>query len=502
MNYTIVKCIFALSVCQMMGSSLSDISYSVKKNGVMVSLDYTEPIGDDDIIGWKSDRGWIYLTLLGVSYPKQKEPKKLLEKDIKKIVIDDFDESTQIAILLKKPILGYDIINSKTTPSTIIFIHTKIKDSHVSSIKKHIEESGESYFNVSKNSTFPKYNTNFKRAFDQARKELGRNAIFDYHGKLYTTNHPHEEQKKTKSLLTYKAIAQDKTLESINEVYTDSETGEEIVENLSQIHRYSFFKDKIIEDKISNPIETDSTINVYENILKQENPKEGLINDFLQSEIVTTLKDKVRKSPKEIITNGELFYIPDKSNKNENWLNDNFPKEDKTYSGYHPKWSFPDDRESIDYHPKEGKEYENPESFPKREVDQVFSYFYRGGIKISSNMSGVPIYIDGKYVGDTPINKPIQVEPGWHQVSGFSPFYKKLSSMNSLQYIKFDSVIQNNELYGSETTYVESGKVAIVRLKFNNMGDTPKKWREINGGMSIGAPIISFIFGLIIWGIA
>ena len=217
LNHTIVKCILTLSVCQMIGSSLSDISYSVKQNGVMISLDYTELIGDDDIIGWKSDRGWIYLTLLGVSYPKQKEPKKLLEKDIKKIVIDDFDESTQIAILLKKPILGYDIINSKRTPSTIIFIHTKIKDSYVSNIKKYIKENGESYFNVSDNSTFPKYNTNFKRAFDQARKELGQNAIFNYHGKLYTTNHPHEEQKKSKSFLTLKVIDQDKKSESINE---------------------------------------------------------------------------------------------------------------------------------------------------------------------------------------------------------------------------------------------------------------------------------------------
>jgi len=66
--------------------------------------------------------------------------------------------------------------------------------------------------------------------------------------------------------------------------------------------------------------------------------------------------------------------------------------------------------------------------------------------------------------------------------------------MNILQYINFDPIIQNNESYGSETTYVESGKVATVHFKFNHMGDTPKKWREINGGMSIGAPIISFIF--------
>ena len=46
LNYTIIKCIVILSVCQMIGSNISDITYSVKQNGVMLSLDYTEPIDD------------------------------------------------------------------------------------------------------------------------------------------------------------------------------------------------------------------------------------------------------------------------------------------------------------------------------------------------------------------------------------------------------------------------------------------------------------------------
>ena len=39
-----------------------------------------------------------------------------------------------------------------------------------------------------------KYNTNFKNAFNKARQELGSNAIFKFHGKLYTTNHPGENK--------------------------------------------------------------------------------------------------------------------------------------------------------------------------------------------------------------------------------------------------------------------------------------------------------------------
>ena len=76
----------------------------------------------------------------------------LLENEkISKIVIDDFDESTQLAILISKPVLGYDIINSKASPSTVIFIHTEMRKSEVANLKKHIDEEGVSVFNVAKN---------------------------------------------------------------------------------------------------------------------------------------------------------------------------------------------------------------------------------------------------------------------------------------------------------------------------------------------------------------
>ena len=37
-------------------SVLEDIKYDPKTNGLMISIEYSEPIPDDNIIGWKSDR--------------------------------------------------------------------------------------------------------------------------------------------------------------------------------------------------------------------------------------------------------------------------------------------------------------------------------------------------------------------------------------------------------------------------------------------------------------
>jgi hypothetical protein len=61
-------------------------------------------------------------------------------------------------------------------------------------------------------------------------------------------------------LLIDKVNVENKKLGPINEIYTDKKTGETIVENFSPAHKYSFFKDKIVEEKISNSIEDDSTI--------------------------------------------------------------------------------------------------------------------------------------------------------------------------------------------------------------------------------------------------
>ena len=213
----------------------------------MINLDYAEPIDDDDIIGWKSDRGWVYLTLLGVRAPRDKQPQNTFNGVVKKIVIDDFDESTQLAILISKPVLGYDIINSKTSPSTVIFIHTEMRRSEVANLKRHIDETGTSVFNIAKSSGFPKFNTNFKNAFDEARKKLGPNSIFEFHGKLYTTNHPGEKESGSRSAFMEKSVApvldgefKDFTLRNIDltssmdtlveEIYVDRTTGATITE--------------------------------------------------------------------------------------------------------------------------------------------------------------------------------------------------------------------------------------------------------------------------------
>ena len=778
-------------VTMLSGARLIDVSYSIKQNGVMINIDYDVPIDDDDIIGWKSDRGWVYLTLLGVRAPQNKSTNRNFKGIVKKIVIDDFDESTQLAILINKPILGYDIINSKGTPGTIVFIHTEMKKSEVAYLKEYIEKKGTSVFNSAKSSGFPKYNTNFKNAFDQARKELGPNAIFEFHGNLYTTNHPGEKEETSNSILNNNMISLDEEIKEkvdshdkqIEEVYIDSYSGDIITEliidtltnnlntsedaipsdkidpllsDLSQeddswfsgifpsykkkkspFEKNANDKDKVIiknnapilverpvvkkklnfwkrffpKDEIKNFVEkkhekdktlkpkieeTDFTelqnkfvpskiknrqmkltdeenrvlsqtqlsdtnnvvieipldnfdlepnysdykylqkkyipslkdnfisdtssstnflgsstqspdTNVVEAWFTNENMisneydskhlqkkyipslKQNLISDTLSSiyfsgsstqppdtnvveawftnenmisneydprylqrqHVPLGANKKSFESPSDIISVEPDPQIPEftapfilddrykiqyknktktKRNKPRRKIEAPFEpkeKEENTWLSFFPSqsdsikkklnWDYKKEKsipsflkretESLDYSSVENKDYswrtqlpnKRPKSLPSRYSDPGFRYYRQGGITVEANLDGVPIYIDGKYVGDTPLNRPIEVEPGWHQVSGFSPVYTQLAFQKGLQFVGYDSIVQNNEMYGSTTVYSEPGKLETVSLKFNQMGDTPKKMREIEGGMSMGIPMFTLLISIITW---
>ena len=218
--------------------------------------------------------------------------------------------------------------------------------------------------------------------------------------------------------------------------------------------------------------------------------------------------EKDQKSKKDEVFNKKnehntwLSFFPFQSDSNKKSLKWEFKREKEV----------PDflqtERESLNYSSNDNDQYSwkeslspsRPKSFPKRQTDPGFMYYHNSGINVEANIDGVPIYIDGKFVGETPLKRPVQVEPGWHQVSGFSPVYTQLAAQKGLQYVGYDPIIENNKLYGATTVYTETGKLETVELRFNQMGDTPKKWKEVSGGMNIGLPMIFFIFGFMTWG--
>ena len=624
----------------------------------MVSLDYTGTIKDDDIIAWKSDRGWVYLTLLGVRAPLNKFPKQSFKRPVKKIVIDDFNESIQVAILINKPILGYDILNSKTSAGTVVFIHTEMKSSDVTSLKNYIDDNGASVFNVAQSSGFPQYNTNFKNAFDKARSELGPNSIFEFHGELYTTNHPGEinsmfnpgltdsiKNGNTKDVDLRKTELLTDNDSPIEEIYVDITTDQVFDKKMGvknpvvqkqdiqeDTHSYTnigktqlsnednqqlsvilpdFTEQEPPQKKIGKtPREPEVTVDEFSREIKKE-PKEkkGWFRklfsktkdrkqqkqkkEILSNELAVAINDLARvkkieedggwtmsdysqsdsEKPKvqleqivihvpEVVANVQEVMDYELSrtqepdfNKNDGWAMSDYPNYDKANfnrqnleKGTNNTVDFPllPEPESISVGSNENKDWGTNVFFvtpldpydeslvadvmPIEEpMESEYKYTAKlypsqvnipqyldkerpdsSGIRVTANRAGIPIYIDGKLVGVTPLTGPVKMSPGWHQVSGLTPLYAKVLNRSGMEYVDDDPILRNNQLFGSRTVYVGPKNISVVNLTFNDIGDPPRhpfslkdlpqNMAETEGGMMIGFPVIMALFGFITWG--
>ena len=469
--------ILGLSLIVSWGKSsvLEDIKYDPKTNGLMISIEYSEPIPDDNIIGWKSDRNWLYITLLGVKHINNISPKSDPNNLIKELVIDSFDESVQIAILLTKKIHWYDIINSEGTSSAVVFIHTEMKNSLQANLKKHLDKNGKSVFSVVSQEGFPTYNTSFQAAFNKAREELGPNALFRFKGKLYHTNHPNEvnqsiasgfkdleEKKSIDDIFANYALAAGKLdqpsnedFDTVDEYFVDEDSGQELSEwsDLAEADKSENTKSSLsFWDRMTAAREDDDKAKLFDNLesskgqLIEELADHSIINDDLDGRIIKVPKTSWwQKLPFSSITKGKFGVSK------------------------------------------------------KRKSDKEL-LLGQSAIRIDANLDGVPIYIDGRYVGHTPLKAPIRVEPGWHQVSGFSPQYLMYLNTGTIDYVSNDPML-NNQIFGTETLYVEGGKIARSEMRFDYVGPSlPVKKQE--GGWLVGFPILLSFFTLIAWGVA
>jgi len=475
--------ILGLSLIVSWGESsvLEDIKYDPKTNGLMISIEYSEPIPDDNIIGWKSDRNWLYITLLGVKHINNINPKSDPNNLIKELVIDSFDESVQIAILLTKKIHWYDIINSEGTSSAVVFIHTEMKNSLQANLKKHLDKNGKSVFSVVSQEGFPTYNTSFQAAFNKAREELGPNALFRYKGKLYHTNHPNEvnqnvasgfkdleEKKSIDDIFVDYALANEKLdqaslnyqssnneSDAVDEYFVDEDSGQELSEwsDLAEVDKSQNIKSSLsFWDRMTAAREDDDKAKLFDNI---ESSKGQLIEELADHSIINDDLD------------GRIIKVP----KTSWWQRLPFSSITKGRFGVTKK--------------------------RKADKDLLLG---QSAIRIDANLDGVPIYIDGRYVGHTPLKAPIRVEPGWHQVSGFSPQYLMYLNTGTIDYVSNDPML-NNQIFGTETLYVEGGKIARSEMRFDYVGPSlPVKKQE--GGWLVGFPILLSFFSLIAWGVA
>ena len=118
-------------------------------------------------------------------------------------------------------------------------------------------------------------------------------------------------------------------------------------------------------------------------------------------------------------------------------------------------------------------------------------------IEIFCDTDGIPIFIDGVQIGVSPIKDPIQVAPGWHQVSYFPP---QLSV--ETESIRQNRIMRDMIKLARQDILVEDGKTVRAVLSYRTIEAEAFEYEQrISSGRWIGIGMVSIIMSLIVWGI-
>ena len=118
-------------------------------------------------------------------------------------------------------------------------------------------------------------------------------------------------------------------------------------------------------------------------------------------------------------------------------------------------------------------------------------------IHIFCDTDGIPIFLNGLQVGASPIKEPVQVAPGWHQVSYFPP-NMLLSNQSISQNRKMKDIIQ----LARQDILVEKGKTVRVVLSYRSIEAEALAYEDkLSSSRWIGLLMVFISLGLLSWGI-
>ena len=118
-------------------------------------------------------------------------------------------------------------------------------------------------------------------------------------------------------------------------------------------------------------------------------------------------------------------------------------------------------------------------------------------IEIFCDTEGIPIFIDGIQIGISPIKDPVQVAPGWHQIS----YFPSQLSINSGS-VKQDRIMRDMINLARQDILVEEGSTVRAVLSYRTIESQALEYEQrISSKRWIGFSMILLIITFMIWGI-
>ena len=123
----------------------------------------------------------------------------------------------------------------------------------------------------------------------------------------------------------------------------------------------------------------------------------------------------------------------------------------------------------------------------------------RTSLEIICDTKGLPIYVDGRMVGISPLKNSIDVLPGWHKVGYFPNDYSKDSNKLTSK----EKILNDILVMGRLDVFVEEGKEETIVLNYQTLDEEVVDYnKRFQTGTMVGFSLFFTMILLMSWGLA
>ena len=139
--------------------------------------------------------------------------------------------------------------------------------------------------------------------------------------------------------------------------------------------------------------------------------------------------------------------------------------------------------------PKDSKKKQHPLNWKDQRV--------RSSIRILCDTPGLPIYVDDRIVGYSPLEHGIDVLPGWHRVGYFPEDETKMTKVRTPK----EKLVEDILRMGLMDVFVEEGEELTVALNYQSLDEEVFDYNEkIQTSTVFGFGMFSLVILLLSWG--
>ena len=430
-----------------MRNEIQLITTHKKSNGTLLRIVTSKIMDIQDIAGWNGQENWFYLTFNNTTLDPSSMDYIVFEPPLMDLESTKNNESVQLGYLFERPIQDFEIFHSEASRVILVQIWDSLNDSLITEVESSEENNGNLVFSLPPGES---KGSPFYDSFIYARDKYGPEKYFVWYNKWYSTEDVSDNNIKIKSpkplivkdhIKSGKKNEQDLDKNIFNNILKQPTIKDQIArEKLTKVNEnLDLDLSLILKDGILMPgIKRESQVKVLQKTLLTLGYSLGLNGPFndgvdgkygkLTEEAVisfqmdrgfngsdidgivgeATHKELMRalagQSPLLSTINPTIINQID--NENNNQLINSETAKDILKK---PPISTQVKRETRKL--LNAKEITLlPPDLTKRKTF----------LKLSCNIEGANVYIDGSYMGKTPIKK-LSVNPGWHRIRVIDP---------------------------------------------------------------------------------